>query len=80
MNYILDWLKKAAGQLNKFQKNLGPKFKRCLTPSNLEDEEVTKMVDLYVALIIAGRRTLAQVPVRFRPEVEADLQALGILE
>lgn len=36
------------------------------------------MVDLYVALIITGRRTIAQVPIRFRIDVEEDLQALGI--
>lgn len=38
------------------------------------------MVDLYVALIIAGRRTLAQVPARFRDAVLADLTALGLDE
>lgn len=38
------------------------------------------MVDLYVALIIAGRRTFAQVPVRFRDAVLADLTALGLDE
>ena len=38
------------------------------------------MVDLYVALIIAGRRTFAQVPARFQEAVRADLLALGLDE
>ena len=38
------------------------------------------MVDLYVALIIAGRRTFAQVPVKFQPEVHKDLLALGLVD
>lgn len=38
------------------------------------------MVDLYVALIIAGRRTIAQVPDRYREAVRADLAALGLDE
>lgn len=41
---------------------------------------VENVVDLYVALIIAGKRTLAQVPVRFRDAVLADLTALGLDE
>lgn len=36
------------------------------------------MVDLYVALIIAGRRVIAQVPVKLRDAVLADLEALGL--
>lgn len=36
------------------------------------------MIDLYVALIIAGRRTIEQVPLRFREAVLADLTALGL--
>ena len=39
-----------------------------------------EMVDLYVALIIAGRRTFAQVPARFQEAVRADLLALGLDE
>lgn len=35
------------------------------------------MVDLYVALIIAGRRTIDQVPAKFREAVITDLSALG---
>lgn len=38
------------------------------------------MVDLYCALIIAGRRTFAQVPVRYQEAVTADLLALGLDE
>lgn len=38
------------------------------------------MVDMYVALIIAGRRTFAQVPVKYQAEVKADLTALGLDE
>lgn len=36
------------------------------------------MVDMYVALIMAGRRTFAQVPVKYQPAVHADLLALGL--
>lgn len=36
------------------------------------------MIDLYVALIVAGRRTIDQVPARFRDAVLADLAALGL--
>lgn len=38
------------------------------------------MVDMYVALIIAGRRTLSQVPYTFFDLVKADLEALGLDE
>lgn len=38
------------------------------------------MVDLYVALIIAKRRTISQVPVRYQELVRADLLALGLDE
>ena len=38
------------------------------------------MVDLYVALIIAGRRTFSQVPTRYKDAVRADLEALGLDE
>jgi len=42
--------------------------------------EVINMVDLYVALIIADRRTFEQVPDRYKEEVKADLLALGLDE
>lgn len=38
------------------------------------------MVALYVALIINGRRTFNQVPVKFKEAVKADLNALGLDE
>lgn len=38
------------------------------------------MVDLYVALIIAGRRKFTSVPARFKAAVKADLEALGLDE
>ena len=38
------------------------------------------MVDLYVALIIAGRRSLNSVPARFQTAVKADLDAVGLTE
>lgn len=36
------------------------------------------MVDLYVALIVAGRRTIDLVPAKFKDAVLADLTALGL--
>lgn len=38
------------------------------------------MVALYVALIINGRRTFAQVPAKFKKVVKDDLAALGLNE
>lgn len=38
------------------------------------------MVDLYVALIIKGRRTFDRVPDKFKAAVRADLEALGLDE
>lgn len=38
------------------------------------------MVALYVALIINGRRTFAQVPTKFKEAVKADLESLGLDE
>ena len=38
------------------------------------------MVALYVALIIAGRRTFDRVSVKFREAVKADLEAIGLDE
>ena len=37
-------------------------------------------IALYVALIIAGRRTFNQVPAKFKAAVKADLEALGLDE
>lgn len=36
------------------------------------------MVALYVALIINGRRTFNQVPMKFKDAVKADLEAIGL--
>ena len=36
------------------------------------------MIDLYVALIINGRRTIDKVPERYKDAVLADLNALGL--
>ena len=36
------------------------------------------MVALYVALIINGRRTFNQVPIKFKDAVKADLEAIGL--
>lgn len=36
------------------------------------------MVDMYTALVIAGRRTFAQVPVKYQEAVHLDLLALGL--
>ena len=39
-----------------------------------------EMVDLYVALIVAGRRTIDGVPARYKEAVKIDLAALGLDE
>ena len=36
------------------------------------------MVDMYVALVIAGRRNITTVPVKFQKDVLADLNAIGL--
>lgn len=36
------------------------------------------MVDVYVALIVKGRRTIDQVPENLRPQVLEELAALGL--
>lgn len=38
------------------------------------------MVDLYCALIIAGKRTIDTVPVRYRDAVREQLAAIGLDE
>lgn len=38
------------------------------------------MIDMYVALVIAGRRTFTQVPTKYQEAVKADLLALGLDE
>lgn len=58
-------------QLKKFQNSIALKYKLLLKGE-------IQMIDMYVALIIAGRRTLPQVPTTFRGAVEADLNAIGL--
>lgn len=36
------------------------------------------MVAIYVALIVAGRRTFESVPANLQPAVKSDLEALGL--
>ena len=43
-------------------------------------KEVSLMVELYVALVIAGKRTFAKVPAKFQPAVKELLEALGLDE
>lgn len=38
------------------------------------------IVSVYVTLIVAGRRTFAQVPKNLQPAVKADLEAMGLDE
>lgn len=38
------------------------------------------MVDLYCALIIAGRRTIDRVPAKYREAVKEELAAIGLDE
>ena len=38
------------------------------------------MIELYYQLVIAGKRTFSQVPVRYQEAVKADLLALGLDE
>jgi len=38
------------------------------------------MIDLYIALIIAGRRTFSQVPQRYKDIVKSELLELGLDE
>ncbi|MEG1523823.1 MAG: CD1375 family protein [Clostridia bacterium] len=38
------------------------------------------MIALYVALIVNGRRAFAQIPIKFKNAVKADLGALGLDE
>ena len=39
-------------------------------------KEVSKMVELYVVMIQRGLKTIDQVPVRYRKQVEAILEAV----
>jgi len=68
---MCDWFKQVQEQLIKFLKSIVKKLE-------LLWKEELQMVDMYVALVIAKRRTLSQVPLSFRDAVEADLLALGL--
>ena len=67
------WLLKVGEILNRFLSVIALMFKLLLKGE-------IKMIDMYVALIIAGRRTIDQVPERYRDAVIADLAALGLDE
>ena len=41
---------------------------------------IMAIVSVYVTLIVAGRRTFAQVPKNLQPAVKADLEAMGLDE
>ena len=41
-------------------------------------KEDLNMIDVYLALIINGKRTIAQVPARYQADVRALLEALGL--
>lgn len=79
---ITNWSGMGVGRLIKYLKNIEQKFKRLLmqmlNTASLLLGGGEIMVDGYVALIIAGRRTFSQVPVRYQPAVHTDLLALGL--
>lgn len=70
---MLGWCKKVVELLKKCLKSIARKLELLL-------REECNMVDMYTALIIAGRRTLNQVPLSFRSQVEGDLLSLGLDE
>lgn len=76
------WFKRVKGQSIKCLKSIAKKFALLFQPMLSFLTMVLKggviMVDGYVALIIAGRRTFSQVPVRYQPAVHEDLLALGL--
>ena len=57
-------------------------FRICLklgrVPEQFKRKEKKNMIDVYLALIINGKRTLSQVPARYQAEVRALLEALGL--
>lgn len=66
------WLVKLkAGRLSESLKNIAKKLK-------INYKEGIDMVDMYVALVMNGRRTLEQVPEKYREAVRLDLEALGL--
>ena len=47
---------------------------------NKKEVIIMAIVSVYVTLIVAGRRTFAQVPKNLQPAVKADLEAMGLDE
>lgn len=41
-------------------------------------DDLMALVDLYVCLIINGRRTFERVPTNLQPAVQAELESLGL--
>lgn len=76
MSFITIWLKTAKELWTKCRKNIDPMLRRLY----YKREEDLKMVDLYVALIVSGRRSFSQVPSRYQDAVRDDLAALGLDE
>ena len=73
MNYIIILSKQVKEQLNRYLINLKLKLKLYSWK-----ERSIKLVDLYTALIINGRRTFAQVPKSLQPAVHETLLSLGL--
>ena len=78
----LKWFERVKGQLNRCLKDGVRKyrlfFQQMLSIISMVLKGGEIMIDGYVALIIAGRRTFSQVPVRYQADVHADLFALGL--
>lgn len=68
------WFKKVVAHWKKYLNDSVLKWKQ--NSHNLKEE--INMIDLYVALIIAGRRTIDTTPERFRAAVLVELNALGL--
>ena len=47
---------------------------------NKKEVIIMAIVSVYVTLIVAGRRTFAQVPKNLQPAVKSDLEAMGLDE
>lgn len=68
------WFRMVAVLWMKCRKVIARKLKQ--NSNNLKEE--INMVDMYVALIIAGRRTIDTTPERYRAAVLVELNALGL--
>lgn len=67
--------KRIVARWRKYLKSIVSKWNKNYKTFKLEE---LQMVDMYVALIIAGRRTIDTTPEKFREAVLADLNALGL--